>query len=127
MRNLLVVVLGEKFSLGDEFKKELMDMNKSAHFELMDEDVLSKAADCLKVLAHPVRLDIVQRLLNKEYAVGELAEAVGVRQHVASEHLGLMKKCGFLSSRREGQKVFYEVSEDHLVSLMECLGRKFGN
>jgi DNA-binding transcriptional ArsR family regulator len=101
-------------------------MEKGGSFEIMDEDTLSKAADCLKVLAHPVRLDIVQHLLNKEYAVGELAEAVGVRQHVASEHLGLMKKCGFLSSRRDGQKVYYEVSEEHLVSLMDCLRRKFG-
>lgn len=100
-------------------------MDSATQFELMDADVLSRAADCLKVLAHPVRLDIVQRLLNQEYAVGDLAKVVGVRQHVASEHLGLMKKCGFLSSRREGQKVYYEVSEDHLTLLMECLKRKY--
>lgn len=91
----------------------------------MDESVLSLAADCLKVLAHPVRLNIVQRLLLEERAVSDLAKVIGVKQHVASEHLGLMKKCGFLSSRREGQKVFYKVSENHLSVLMDCLKRKY--
>jgi ArsR family transcriptional regulator, zinc-responsive transcriptional repressor len=126
IRNSLIVDLDRIQIYRSGKMRGLKVMDQVEKFVMMDEEVLSRASDCLKVLAHPVRLNIVQHLLNREYAVGELAAAIRIRQHVASEHLGLMKKCGFLSSRRDGQKVYYEVSEEHLLSLMECLKRKFG-
>ena len=52
-----------------------------------------QAAECLKTLAHPVRLRIVQLLLHGRYTVGELAEDCGVPDNVASEHLRLMQRC----------------------------------
>ncbi|MCA9100102.1 MAG: ArsR family transcriptional regulator, partial [Planctomycetales bacterium] len=36
-------------------------------------EALSQAADCLRILAHPVRLRIVQLLLHGRYTVGEIA------------------------------------------------------
>lgn len=50
-------------------------------------DALEQAAECLKILAHPHRLRIVQMLLRDRYTVGELAEACGIPSHMASEHL----------------------------------------
>jgi hypothetical protein len=55
----------------------------------------NQAAECLKTLAHPVRLRMVQLLLSGRYTVGELAEDCGVPDNVASEHLRLMQRCGF--------------------------------
>lgn len=85
----------------------------------------SEAAECLKVLAHPVRLRMVQLLLNGKYTVGELAEDCEVLDNVASEHLRLMQRCGFFTSRRDGRKVFYEVAEPHLRDLMSCVEGRF--
>ncbi len=65
-------------------------------------DALSQAAECLKTLAHPHRLRMVQMLLQGRYTVGDLAEACGIPSHMASEHLRLMQRCGFLSSEKEG-------------------------
>lgn len=87
---------------------------------------LETAAECLRTLAHPVRLRIVQMLLNGRYTVGELAEACEIPSHMASEHLRLMKHCGLLDSRREGRRTYYEVAEPQLAGIMACVENRFG-
>ena len=94
--------------------------------KLTDLDALAEAAECLRTLAHPHRLRMIEMLLRGRYSVGELAEACGVSSHVASEHLRLMLRCGLLTSRREGRKVFYEVVEPHLAAIMACVEQRFG-
>ena len=79
----------------------------------------------MKTLAHPVRLRIVQLLLHGRYTVGEIAEDCEVPDNVASEHLRLLQRCGFLVSEREGRKVFYRVAEPHLAELMNCIEGRF--
>jgi DNA-binding transcriptional ArsR family regulator len=86
---------------------------------------LEEAAECLKILAHPHRLRIVQMLLQGRYAVGELAEACGIPSHMASEHLRLMQRCGFLTSEKEGRKAFYKITEPHLGNIMQCVEKRF--
>ena len=88
-------------------------------------EAFGQAAECLKVLAHPVRLRMVQLLLQGRYTVGELAEDCQVPDNVASEHLRLMQRCGFFTSQREGRKVYYEVSEPHLQDIMSCIESRF--
>lgn len=88
---------------------------------------LEQAAECLGILAHPHRLRMVQMLLRGRYTVGELAEACGIPSHMASEHLRLMQRCGFLAGEREGRKVYYQIAEPHLASIMACIEERFGN
>lgn len=86
---------------------------------------LAEAAECLKALAHPVRLRMVQLLLEGRYTVGELAEDCGIPDNVASENLRLMQRCGFLASERDGRRVYYTVAEPHLKKLMACVEGRF--
>ncbi len=90
-------------------------------------DALAKAAECLKTLAHPHRLRMVQMLLQGRYAVGELADACSIPSHMASEHLRLMQRCGFLTSEKDGRKAYYRIVETHLASLMTCIEARFGS
>ncbi len=83
------------------------------------------AAECLKTLAHPVRLRIVQLLLHGRYTVGELAADCGIQDNVGSEHLRLLQRCGFLTSEREGRRVYYTVAEPHMEQLMGCIEGRF--
>ncbi|TWT50033.1 putative HTH-type transcriptional regulator/MT0088 [Thalassoglobus neptunius] len=84
-----------------------------------------EAAECLKTLAHPVRLRMVQLLLHGRYTVGELASDCEVPDNVASEHLRLMQRCGFFTSEREGRRVYYQIAEPHLENLMNCVESRF--
>lgn len=93
---------------------------------LTDLDALEQAADCLKILAHAHRLRMVQMLLRGRYTVGELAQACDIPSHMASEHLRLMQRCGFLSSQKEGRKTYYQIAEPHLASIVACIEARFG-
>lgn len=93
---------------------------------LLEMAVLEQAAECLRILAHPHRLRIVQMLLAGRYTVGELADACGIKSHMASEHLRLMQRCGFLDSEKEGRKTFYRLAEPHLADIMACIESRFG-
>ncbi|MBS0616322.1 MAG: winged helix-turn-helix transcriptional regulator [Verrucomicrobia bacterium] len=85
----------------------------------------SQAADCLRTLSHPHRLQMVDLLLEKERKVGELAKACKILSHVASEHLQLLKAKGLLSSQRKGKCVYYFVSEEALASILKCVRNRF--
>ncbi len=89
-------------------------------------EALEQAAECLKTLAHPHRLRMVQMLLRGRYTVGELAEACGIPSHMASEHLRLMQRCGLLQSEKEGRKAYYRITEPHLADIMACVEGRFG-
>jgi DNA-binding transcriptional ArsR family regulator len=97
-----------------------------SHAKLLPLPALEQAAECLRILAHPHRLRIVQMLLAGQYTVGELAEACEIAPHMASEHLRLMQRCGFLQSHKEGRRRFYRVVEPHLKQLMACVRGRFG-
>jgi ArsR family transcriptional regulator, zinc-responsive transcriptional repressor len=94
--------------------------------QLMPLDALEQAAECLKTLAHPHRLRMIQMLLQGRFAVGELAEACGIPSHMASEHLRLMQRSGFLTSEKQGRKAFYQVAEPHLSNILACIEGRFG-
>ena len=94
---------------------------------MTDIKALEQAAECLKTLAHPHRLKIVQMLLRDRYTVGELAEACEIPSNMASEHLRLMQRCGFLTSEKEGRRTYYQVIEPHLENIMACVEDRFGS
>jgi DNA-binding transcriptional ArsR family regulator len=89
-------------------------------------EALGQAAECLRILAHPHRLRMVQMLLHGQYTVGELAEACGIPSHMASEHLRLMQRCGFLGAEKQGRRVYYTVAEPHLADILACVEARFG-
>lgn len=90
-------------------------------------DALGRAAECLKTLAHPHRLRMVQMLLRGRYTVGELAEVCDIPSHMASEHLRLMQRCGFMTSEKDGRNVYYRITEPHLASILACIEARFGS
>ncbi len=102
-------------------------MNRPRKTKPLDIEALTAAAECLKTLAHPHRLQIVQLLLSgKELSVNEIAEECDLNQPTTSDHLRLMQRCGFLQSQRSGRAVFYSVSEPHLQDIMTCIQNRFG-
>ena len=84
-------------------------------------ECFNEAAECLRILAHLMRLRIVQMLLHGRNAVEQLAKDAGIPGNVASQHLRLMQRCGFFTSKRHGRQVYYQVAEPHLQKLMKCV------
>ena len=82
---------------------------------------LRQAAECLKVLAHPVRLRMVDILLQGEFPVHRIAELCDLPPHQACEHLRLMQGHSLLASERKGRTVYYRVANPSLPGIMECI------
>lgn len=101
-------------------------MSESVAVELLGMEMLEQAAGCLRTIAHPHRLRMIQILLNGACSVGELAEACEIPSNMASEHLRLLKDRGFLTSERQGRLVFYHIAEPGLAHIMHCIEMRFG-
>jgi len=94
--------------------------------ELISLDRLAEAAECLKTLAHPHRLRMVQMLLAGRYTVGQLADACEIPSPMASGHLRLLQRCGLLSQERLGREVYYRVAQPCLREIITCIREHFG-
>jgi len=94
-------------------------MEKS--LDLLPQQFLDDAAECLRALGHPARLRIVDILMQGEFPVGEIAEICQLPPHQACEHLRLLKAHGLLRSRRQGRSVFYEIADPRLPRLIDCI------
>jgi len=108
-------------------KKARPKVNRASPCPPATMQALGEAAECLRALAHPVRLRMVQQLLDGRFTVGELAEDCGIPDNVASENLRFMQHCGFLASERDGRRVYYHVAEPHLKNIMACVEARFLN
>jgi len=102
-----------------------MTKTKEEKQVLMPARVLIEAADCLKCIAHPKRLRIIELLLNQEYTVGQISKMCRMTQPTTSEHLRLMSNKGFLKKERRQRNMFYKVSEDQLKNILDCIRKKY--
>jgi len=89
--------------------------------ELIREDTLEKMAETLKAVAHPVRLQIVNILMNGERSVGELVKALGTKQSLTSQQLSILKSRGVLKSRRNGNVVYYSLENNGIKNIMASI------
>lgn len=86
---------------------------------------LGAVADCLKVVAHPVRLRLIDVLMAADLTVGELALRLGVSQPIVSGHLRLLQAHGLIAARRQGRHVHYHVTAPVLADLCRCISTHF--
>lgn len=93
---------------------------------LLPMDSLVEAAACLKVMAHPVRLRIVDILMQDSLTVKQIAELCETRENQICEHLRLMQNCGLLTSERRGKAVFYRILSPQLPALLNCVRQHCG-
>lgn len=88
-------------------------------------DVLEHCSAALRVLAHPVRLRVVELLDARRLTVGELAEALGEPQAAVSQHLSKMRAAGLLSVDREGRSAYYRVTNPACLAVLSCIREHF--
>jgi len=91
------------------------------HIDLLPDEMIEKAAECLKVMAHPVRLRLVNILMQGEFAVHEIAELAKTSANQTCEHLRLLKGHGLLNAERRGRAVYYRIASPQLPGLIHCI------
>jgi DNA-binding transcriptional ArsR family regulator len=83
---------------------------------------LRNTADSLKALGHPIRLRILSLLRGGELCVCQITAVLELAPSTISEHLGLLRRSGFLAERKQGKWVFYSLSgAPELMALCDTL------
>lgn len=67
-----------------------------------------------KALAHPVRVQILQLLLERRYLCGDMVNALPLAQSTVSEHLRILKEAGLIYDEAEGPRRRYCVNHQLL-------------
>jgi len=80
-----------------------------------------------KALSDPTRREILRLLSHGEKTAGELAERFDVTKPSMSHHFAVLKEAGLITSRREGQQIWYRlnstVAQDVIAWVMELVDR----
>ncbi len=72
-----------------------------------------------KIMSDETRLSILWLLSQGEWCVHDLAEALDTSISNISHHLRLLRASRLVKSRRDGQKVYYSLDDDHVVRLLD--------
>ena len=84
-------------------------------------------AEFFRALAHPIRIRILEVLLQRERSVQELQETLSVDQPVMSQQLAILRAKNIVASRKEGTSVRYLVRDPLIGELLSVARRIFNN
>ncbi|WP_033168051.1 metalloregulator ArsR/SmtB family transcription factor [Clostridium sp. KNHs205] len=91
-------------------------------------DNYTEAAEILKVLAHPVRLCMVNGLLEKgECNVSFMQSCLKTPQSTVSQHLQKLKSAGIIEGRREGLEIYYRIKDERIGELVRIITSNTGS
>lgn len=86
------------------------------------EDFYLRQAEWLKALAHPVRLCIIQGLMDKGSCnVTDMQECLKLQQSTLSMHLQKLRAAGVITGTRVGLEVNYRLKDPQAARLLELL------
>jgi DNA-binding transcriptional ArsR family regulator len=80
-------------------------------------------AELFKALAHPARIRALEVLAEGERSVGELQPLVGIESSHLSQQLGVLRRAGMVTTRKDGSSVFYAVRDPLVVELLSVAKR----
>ena len=81
----------------------------------------SEAVTALKILANEDRLLLLCQLSRGEMCVGDLEDALEIRQPTLSQQLGVLRNEGVVSTRRDGKNIYYSVADEALLRIVDVL------
>lgn len=80
-------------------------------------------ADLFRALAHPARVRALEVLAEGERSVGDLQPLVGIESSHLSQQLGVLRRAGLVTTRKEGASVIYAIRDPELVDLLAVAKR----
>jgi ArsR family transcriptional regulator len=89
----------------------------------LDAELCGRHAEMCKVFTHPVRVGILNILRQEEMSVGDLAGRLGVSIGNLSQHLNMMKQRRVLSSRKDGNNVYYRLANTKMLKAFDLIRR----
>ena len=79
------------------------------------------AAAMMAALSHEARLRVLCDLVGTERTAGQLVERSGLSQSALSQHLARLREEGLVTTRREGQSIFYSIADPDAARILAVL------
>ena len=83
--------------------------------------IFEQFAELARVLGHAHRLELIEHVSQGERSVERLSELTGLSFANASQHLQLLRRGGFITSRRAGKRVLYRLADGPILELLSAL------
>ena len=93
----------------------------------MSQELRRFKAEIFQGLAHPTRIAIVEALRGGEKSAGQLIEQLGLEPANGSQHLAVLRTKQIVTSRKEGNQVFYSLRDPVLIDVLDILKRYFSS
>ena len=77
-------------------------------------------AKIFNALSDPTRLEILEFLRISEKCVCEIIPHVGLIQPVVSRHLRILKDCGLVRDRKDGNRRLYSITEPKIFDMIDA-------
>ena len=87
--------------------------------DLPSDEIIYKASRIFSALADSTRFKILASLARGELCVCDLQELCGVTQSAVSHQLRLLRDIDLVRARREGQRAYYRLADEHVTSMLE--------
>lgn len=84
-------------------------------------EVYARHAEMCKVFSHPLRLQILNALRDKEMSVSDMADRLGVAIGNLSQHLNMMKHRRVLGTRKDGNVVYYRLANPKILDAFDLI------
>jgi DNA-binding transcriptional ArsR family regulator len=88
---------------------------------LLSDTALELVALRFKALSEPMRLRLLNLLMQKEYTVGQLVDASGSGQANVSKHLAVLRDAGMVGMRKEGLSTWCYIADPTVNELCEMM------
>lgn len=89
--------------------------------KIPEDTIIDEMEALLNIASDFTRLKIMYAISEGERSVGEIVEAVGASQSLVSHQLKILRKANLVSVRREGTHVFYQLADEHVISLLNVV------
>ncbi|MBQ5962452.1 autorepressor SdpR family transcription factor [Massilia sp. ZL223] len=74
--------------------------------------------DVFKAIADPTRREILRLLRHEEMSAGDVAARFDMTKPTMSHHFAVLKAAGLITSRREGQTIWYALNTTVLEDVL---------
>lgn len=92
--------------------------------KVLSDAALEMIAARFRAYAEPMRLRLLNQLMQGEATVGQLVEATGSGQANVSKHLSILREAGLISTRKEGLSTICFISDPTVMELCDLMCRR---
>ncbi len=82
---------------------------------------LDHVSRAMRVIAHPLRLKILCTLGSGRFSVLDIVDRIGTSQSNTSQHLGILRDKGILQSQKDGNRIFYSISDRRTLDIVNMM------